>query len=258
MSTASSFLTSLYSAKGLSHCNIKHQSLTQTESLSLEFALKHDASRYFYSSAVTFASAISSLQNSHGTWATIQMYYSVFYSLRSWLASENRCLFYYQRKAFLLESAPLSAPVRKDGPSHDIVIREFRRVFPTDDVVVGVIDVEPALAWLKSKRETVNYQIERFPDPEWAGHLKMLRSHGIRRLCEQYLKDRSYDWRFDPDHAIIALPLDLIFRLRSRLDSKNVAIELTPGEKAFLRRGVKDSNGPLNSVCDLFEPQEPM
>jgi hypothetical protein len=248
MSTASQFLCTLFAGKKVAHSAVASESLTYSEANSLTLALNNDAAGFFYSSAVTFACGLKSLNAKHYSWATVHLYYSLFYSLRSWLASEGHCLFYYTEKAFMLQSKALSQPSRKNGPSHDIVLNEFRRLFPSDAVVTGVIDVTPALQWMKHRREEANYHTERFGDPACPWHFNRVERSPLRRLLSTYLNDNSYQWEFDPDHATIALPLSVLVRQRTRLDSKGIKVSVSQAEARFLRDSSQDSQGPVNDV----------
>jgi hypothetical protein len=252
MSTASQFLKSLYAPRNLPPKDLVTQILTPTEANSLDLALRQDAVRYFYSSAVTLASGIGLLNRQHGTWATVHFYYSAFYSMRSCLAENATCLFYYSDKPFFLRALSTQCPKSMKGTSHDIVLREYCNAFPNDPVVTTNIDFEPALNWLKKRREEANYRIEKFPDPSWASYLKILETYKTRRLIEQYVTDKSYDWRFDPDHALLALPVDLLQRTKDRLLLAGLTITFEQAEKQFLRESTADPTGPLRVFNDLI------
>lgn len=216
--------------------------------LSLDAALSNDAGRYYYSTLVTYLSGVSSIKTRHYSWAVVKFYYSIFYSLRSWLAINGDCLFYFEKTPFLLTAQSGESPVRKNGPSHDILVKLFVERFSSNYFSTGEIDLMPAFDWLKSKREEVNYRTERFLDPAIPSFFQCLKKQSLRRLLEEYVSNTSYQWEFDPDHAVVALPFKLLLELKSKLADKGVELEATPEERAFLRKSASDSSGPIAAV----------
>ena len=246
MSTASRFLDSLFRANNYAKKDLTTHFLTPTEAVSLEAALKNDASRYFYSTLVTFVSGVDSIKSNHYSWAAVKLYYSIFYTLRSWLAVNGRCLFYFEQSPFLLVSNALESPNRKNGPSHKILLTEFQNVFPSNYFSTGQIGLVSAFEWIKSKREEVNYRTERFNDPAIPYYFSGLRKQSVRRLLEEYVNNKSYQWEFDPDHALLAMPLKLIMELKAKLVLAGIETEFSNDELTFLKNSASDSNGPIS------------
>ena len=56
------------------------------------------------------------------------------------------------------------------------------------------------------RREEANYQVGRFVEPGESPLLRLLKVHGIRKLCVEYLNNTDL-YAFDPDHAIFSYPI---------------------------------------------------
>jgi hypothetical protein len=73
---------------------VKHRQLIAGEAVTLRNCLQDDGGNSLYSAAVSLADALRGLREGFYTWATVKLYYSVFYTARCELALRNTALFY--------------------------------------------------------------------------------------------------------------------------------------------------------------------
>jgi hypothetical protein len=86
-------LTSIYPSSPSTTLIISHV-LSAIEARKLQSYLKEDAVDYLYSAAVSLGDALCGVTRSLFTWATVKLYYSVFYAMRARLALKGFYLFY--------------------------------------------------------------------------------------------------------------------------------------------------------------------
>lgn len=247
MSKASSLLVGWVAARGLNNKTARHFALNHVQAASLNSALGNDAVDYLYSASVTLAASVRAVQASHYTWATIALYYSVFLSLRAFAA--NRCLavFHVNRKPLAIHAVAGKCPMPQKGTTHDATARQFRNLAPHHTILSQTIDAVDPIEWLKTQRETANYRVARFPDPEPPPVFKQHTKYDIRRLLGTYLsKDRGL-YAFDPDHAILAYPLFVYGHIHSQLrkDGRKVSIDET-----FISATCRNRDGPLTRLIE--------
>ena len=168
---------------------------------------------------VSFADALRGIRARLFTWATVKLYYSVFYCVRGILALDGFCLFYVGSKPYLVQALP-GDPIRKtSGTTHKCIFDIFRKAYSGHELLSQQIDLTEPLCWLLIKREQANYRNAGFPEPEVPPFFKSADQIGIRRAIETYLADTNHFYTFDPDHAIFALPLRTLTLLRNKLVS---------------------------------------
>ncbi len=114
------------------------------------------------------------------------------------------------------------------------------------------IDAVKPLSWLMDKRENVNYKDARFIEPQVPKYFEKIEMIGVRQAIPQYLDDPSNLYTFDPEHAILAFPLqalkDALMGLYSRgVDASSV------GDIKFLKTLFADNNGPIPEALKLFK-----
>jgi hypothetical protein len=135
---------------GLAACDLTSRHLTSNEASALRLSLVEDARSYFVNSAFSIGCAVDAIRKGMTTWPTVQLYYSVFYSLRGILALQGYCVYYFGRSPFILEALAgktFRKPVggRKATTTHGAVLRGFRSAFPSHYLVSQQIGAEDPL-----------------------------------------------------------------------------------------------------------------
>jgi len=86
--------------------------LTHIEALHLQTLLHRDALDGYYSALVSFADALHGLQANYFSWATVKLYYALFYCLRALLSGAGVCIFYLGSAPALVQAIAGDRPAR--------------------------------------------------------------------------------------------------------------------------------------------------
>lgn len=228
------------------------RSLVVAEARTLSSALVQDAHDYYFSACVTVADAVRGLSAGLYSWATVKLYYGVFYGLRGALALDGDCLFYIKRSSFHIHAGVGEvASAIGERSTHGSVLRIFAKRRPADVLLSQHIGTDPPLDWLLQRREEANYIQPRFTEPDPPSHFLSVEREGLRKLLNAYARDATSVYTFDEDHAMLAFPIRLLslvaktFRARSREP-------LTASDLAFLRQKCRDASGTISHLIQLF------
>lgn len=217
------FNTSLYSR--LSLTGLTQTSLTSSEASSLNSALRSDAYSYFHSSCISLADAIRGLEKDFFSWTTVKSYYSCFYSIRAILAINGIGIIYdtktnqNKNTPYVISATAGSCLIKGKGTTHKFTIDLFSRHFSNDPIVNHQIDTKPPLLWLMEQREIANYRNAKFVEPTVPQHFSGIKSiKNVQQAFSSYVNDTADVYTFDKDHAIMALPIKLINKIKSHIN----------------------------------------
>ncbi|MFA8599961.1 hypothetical protein QT917_009945 [Xanthomonas campestris pv. campestris] len=227
------------------------QALTPANAAALLRALHTDSISYIYSGAVSTGDATQAAHKSLYSWATVKLYYSTFYFLRAMLALDGSAIFYVGTTPYKWKATAGSIPIKLSGNTHKAALSTFKTAFPGNAITTQEVAGKPALEWLMQKRESVNYGIPRFSEPDPPAHFGKIASIGVRRAISAYVSDVQYLYAFDPDHAILAMPIDAL--KQCLVMSKNVNIKaINEEDTSYLITLFSDSKGPLSDMAVLL------
>jgi hypothetical protein len=213
--------------------------LTAAEANALQGCLGADASALIVSSAVSIVDAIRGLQNGFFSWATVKLYYSLFYSLRAILSQNRYCVVYEGTKPRTVQAIAGGRCEKAKGNTHNVVIAHFCSSLPGHWLLSQEIALLSPPIWLMRLREQANYGA-KFWEPECPSHFERVMASGIRQSMSSYLNDRML--AFDSDHAALAYPLQAFVEARAR------ANPMDEPEAEFIRTRARDSKGPLSEL----------
>ena len=237
--------------KGLAANAIASRPLSSAEAGTLRASLVLDAQDAIYSGALTIAEAVQGLHRRQFTWATVKLYYSVFYLARATLALQGACVFYVNRTPYMWISSAGEMPAKRSGTTHKVVLDTFRTRLPNHVLVSQPIGVDDPHEWLMARREAVNYKIARFSEPSAPAHFEIVDRHGVRQPVRDYLGDSSHVFTFDPDHAMLSFPIasikDALELLRQATGNG-----LPADDCAFISSQCFDKAGPLPEFRKLL------
>jgi hypothetical protein len=226
--------------------------LTAQEAAQLQQLLRVDATNYLYSACVSIGDAAQAIDRTLFTWATVKLYYSTFYLLRSLLALSGRALLYEGNKPRTLtcRAGEVPAPISAKG-THQAVIAYFGKTFPRSPLLSQDIGTDPPFQWLMHRREEANYNIARFVDPQCPAHFAAIVRLGVRRSTAEYVADSTYLYTFDPAHAILALPIEALKQAVSHPDL-DITANCGADTRTFFQGLFADKSGPLSVVLHLL------
>lgn len=228
---------------------VRTKVLTPMEALTLSAALKADAADFYYSGWVSFLDALNGIKKDFYSWAAVKLYYSVFYSFRASLALGDVCVFHVGRPHYRVLALSGQSPVScTEAGTHKVVLNSFLERYPKHQLVSQKIGLDESVEWLMDKRESANYRNPRFTDPGSGREFDFIAASGIRKTLNAYLEEKSTDYVFDPDHAIIAFPLRVLQlvgdQLLTAIPTQILAIE----EQKFLKDCAKDGSGYISEL----------
>lgn len=251
MHKSQSYLVDYIYRENLSANAVSSHTLSEIEARILQLNLREDACDYLYSATVSLGDALCGLTRGLFTWATVKLYYSVFYTIRARLALKGFCIFYIKTNPYSIYSAASQQAQKEKGQTHKVVIKLFERKRIDDFMLSQPIELEDPVNWLMKRREDANYKIARFTEPCIPKHFIKLVDFGVRESCQAYLSDKSGRYMFDPDHAMVAYPISLIDRAFSEFHNENLSVQ-NNDSISFLNGVFSDKKGPFSSLLQVF------
>jgi hypothetical protein len=244
MPRADRFASSLFPATA-NKTAVRARVFTPVESASLGQALSEDAGDLYFSAWITFIDGLTGIQNQFFSWATVKMYYCLFYALRGFLSSRGFCTFHVGDSYYSVSNQPGASPTSsQDRGDHKAVANTFVRVVPSHRLLSQAIDLQPPLTWFTKLREQANYQRQRFLEPNFIDEFRQLERVGLRRLLNTYSADQTDTYTFDRDHAVLAFPLKALRLIGDDMRGAGL-ISATTDERQFLRAKARDAAGSL-------------
>lgn len=247
MPNADEYIASLFPPTA-NKTTVRAKILTQLEAANLSAALQADAMDLYYTGWVSFLDALNGIKKGFYTWATVKLYYSVFYAFRASLALDDVCTFHVSRPQYIIVAKPGQMPVSCTEPgTHKVILKAFQRQNPAHTLVSQQIDLMEAVDWLISMRESANYGDPRFSEPECRRELEFVATNGIRKALSAYLDEEETLYVFDPDHAIVAYPLRALQLIGDQLVAA-IPTAVAVDEQQFLKASARDESGYLTPL----------
>jgi hypothetical protein len=235
---------------GLKGSAATSRALSTQEAASLRAAMEQDANDAIYSGALTIAEAVHGLERRLYTWATVKLYYSVFYLARAALGLNGTCIFYIDRTPYTWESSAGATPRKRAGNTHKAVLDVFASQLSRHVLLSQPIGQQAAHEWLMSRRESANYKMARFSEPDAPNHFKFVERRGVRQPLRDYLADSVHLYTFDPDHAMLSFPVAALKDCLALLKAGGGA--LPAADAKLLANYCRDRAGPVPEFRKLL------
>lgn len=230
--------------------------LNDADVSALQLHLQEDAQNYIYSSAVSMADAVQAIQREWYSWSTVKLYYSLFYALRAILAANNLAIIYHangkKNTPYRLSCYPGQSPQKLSGTTHKIVIKQFYEGFPTSPLISQLIDLKRPFDWMIDRREEVNYKNVRLFEPMVPAFFQGVVKSPIRQTIDAYINDITFIYTFDPDHAILALPIKVLSNATRSIVSANPKLKFTEQDRDYLFGIFRDRRGVIKAAEKIF------
>lgn len=232
----------------------KSHVLTQSEADSLKTAVKEDALDYFYNAAVSFAEGIDSIYQRRFSWATVKLYYSVFYALRASMASKNIAILVNQgvlRLKLKEHEMPYGTNNKKYRSTHKGTINHYVDIYSgSDKLLTNTIDDLNVYEWLEEIREIINYREVCFEDPgsinSWDVFDAALQNGKLTKLLTQLQDDNNYIYCFQEDYAVVAIPIKQMQQTVKDLTDSGLLHKFTTERKVHLENIIKGTERNIN------------
>lgn len=211
--------------------------LSTGEARSLADCLTADAAALTTCASVSMVDAIRGIELGLFSWATVKLYFSVFYCFRAILAANQYCVCYDGRKPRWFRARTGALCKKLKGNTHEVVMNLFEAELQGHWLLSQEIDLKSPPTWLMGLREEANYRRGEFWEPTCPDHFVAVADLGVRRAVETYVRDKMF--AFDKDHAAVAYPLRAIMEARTKV------APMDEGVVTFLKARARDSRGPL-------------
>lgn len=217
-----------------------YRPLSHVEAATLSNALTDDGRSVAQTVFASLADALISISGQRFTWATIKLYYTVFYTLKALTMLDGISVFYRGSSPFSVTAKAGDVFKRRNGNSHSIVFDEFRSEFQSDILLSQPIGNVDALSWIEELRNLASYKTAPFPDPQPGQHF-LNASERLRLNVSTYFNDDVPIYAFQEDHAIVALPILALKRLDQELTRRRIQVEISAHYMSIL----------TNAGCDV-------
>lgn len=143
--------------------------LSQDNEDALRLLIIDDATDFYYNALVSFLNACESLKEHNYSWACVQYYYSLYYSLRAIMGFDNKALV-RDNSLYLVDLTAGSSPIKKGNKKyntdHGGTINYYQDCYNGVDTILSLrIDSATVLEWMMDLREVTNYREHRFLEP---------------------------------------------------------------------------------------------
>ncbi len=255
---SANYILGLRDQRGLSEAGLEYIVFSNLDEAQLANERLRDASFYLYNAIISYASALSDTHKKRYGWAIVKLYYSAFYAARSCLCNKGLVVLFVQntgslkRTMYQAECAAGRTPekCKKAKGTHELVCRLANEYKAVPFAYNQLIDSLPALNWLSEIRNEIQYRLPSFTDPNPPSVIKCVPFDKLENAIQAYFTDKDYLSTFDPDHAVYALPLQIL-RFAAQSISKPISNVLSPEQTAELTRSCKigtKKNTVLSSI----------
>lgn len=208
----------------------------------LKECLLHDAVSFYYNAVCSFLCGLKSLDCKSYSWATVQLYYSVFYSCKAILGFKDIGII---RKNGLskieLKVGAKSKKINQDN-DHKQTIKCYMDSFPNDFILSNSIIDQNYFEWIQDAREITNYKQQVFQEPRVLSFLnttteRLKNGDTISKILDTY----SSNWAlycFQEESALIAGSYKLLVDAYTLYDSQ--VEKITVPEKKVIKKILKE------------------
>lgn len=189
--------------------------LNARDEANLKNDLVEDAKDFYFMGLLSLSEGINSIYKSLYSWATVKLYYSVYYLLRASFAIKGYAIV-RNKSLYVLKAQSGEKPFKKGhkkySTTHQGTINYYKDLFETTDLLQSnLIDGDNSYLWLMDRREQINYRERSFHDPGcsdfWITIDNYAKSKKIVELLKEYFHDPKFVYCFQEDHACLALPI---------------------------------------------------
>lgn len=182
--------------------------VTTANIIKLKECQAHDSTAFYFNSVYTFLQGLKSLSYKSYSWATVQLYYSVFYSCKAILGFNNIGII-RQKGLHKVEIkvGSKAKPLKQDN-DHKQTIKCFIDFFPGDFILSNNIDDQNYFEWIQDAREITNYRQQIFQEPRTLKFLdtvvELIKNNlSLHNLLDRYASNWSL-YCFQEESALIA------------------------------------------------------
>lgn len=231
--------------------------LSLSEADDLQNHLTIDANDFYYKGVLSLCQACSGIQSNQYSWATVQLYYALYYLIRCSLASRKiaivrlRSLWYLKARN---GEIPQNITGRDGNSTHKGTIKVYKTLFQNSDKLhSNDIQGKNGYIWLLECRERIQYRERVFHDPShpdiWGEIVLDIAMLGLNEVLTRYIDDAEYAYCFQYDHACLAFPIRRLVLTKQDMLNAGIEIVFSSQQETFLRTILDNHN--LQSLKSL-------
>jgi hypothetical protein len=235
--------------------------LNRAQAYLLSSDLREDSKDLYFKGLLSLFEALNSISKNLFSWATIKLYYAVYYFLKSSLAANgialirNKSLFYLKA---IDGEMPIAKGNKKYNSDHSGTINFFIDLLSGSDILLSQdIESSNVYEWIMHRREQVNYRERTFKEPShsefWNYISAQTKAGKLETLVTNYIQD-NFVLCFQEEHAILAIPLKRVFLTKQKLDGEGINIEFTKAQRELLIKILPVKMALLIQLTDSIPP----
>lgn len=201
--------------------------------------LEDEISSYYYKALLSYMESIPALNNKLFSWATVRLYYSVFYSIKAYLACNKIAILRAERKLFYIKAKENESFRRCDDTTdHKGTILTLCKLFKRSDLLLSnnINDMD-VYHWMMQRREEVNYKDMDFHDPLppdfWDILNREIVQQGIRSVVDKMVND-NWLYCFQDEYAILGVPTKRLMQTADEIHRMGKDLNISSEKKELI------------------------
>lgn len=238
----------------------KEHSLSAEEAERLQVVLKQDALDFFYNGVVSFSEGIDAIFLKRFSWATVELYYSIYYLLRASMASKGIAILRCDRMYRLIArggETPFSTQNKKYRTTHEGTLSHYRDIFlRSDKLLSNKIEDRDAYEWMMNAREIVHYKSSAFLEPGcfeiWEYFFQAISDGTLADVLLQ-LENDPYIKCFQEEFAIVAIPIKCMQQTIADMERSGLLANITEERGEFAKSVIGYDERSLLILSQVFD-----
>lgn len=195
----------------ISKAQYEQTALTKQQADDMTQLLENEIVAYYYKALLSYTESIPAVVNKLYSWATVRLYYSVFYAIKAYLACNNIAILRAERKLYYIKTKEGEFFKKCDDTTdHKGTILTLCKVFKNTDMLLSNnIDDTNVYQWMMKRREEVNYKDMDFHDPNapdfWSLLNTEITQYGISTVVDKMVNDQ-WLYCFQSEYAVLGVP----------------------------------------------------
>ena len=241
--------------------DFKNHVLTREEASLLKDDLNDDSLDYFYNGIISFSEGIDSIFLKRFSWATIKLYYSVYYMIRASLACRGHALLQcngMHRLHIKENEVPFKTRNKKYNTTHGGTINHYIDLFNSDDkLLLNTIDTKISYEWLQDAREIINYRAVSFQEPLWLEiwdkFAEALDEGNLSELLLNIQDDEDYIYCFQEEYAIVGIPIKRVYITIKDFIDYGILNKIDLNRRFYTKQLIKYDERHMKILDQFFE-----
>lgn len=227
--------------KGLKKSIYETTILSEEQANCFASRLENEIASYYYKALLSCTESFSAIETHNYSWATVRLYYSVFYACKAYLACKNVAIVRAERRLYYFKASN-GEKVNKceDHTDHKGTMYVLEREYGIQDLLQSnSIDDKKVYDWMMEKREEVNYKDIEFHDPNppefWEKIEEEVKDKGLIRVIEMLATD-NWIYCFQEEYGILGIPIKRLILTVTEIRKSGKMVSLTEDQKKFIEQ----------------------